>query len=70
MNNVPPSRYTRGFEVNPEYLDYLEKEVKKLDKIRSAIDVVNSWIKDETLGLYPSQIYLSAIKDIRRHINS
>jgi hypothetical protein len=58
--------------ITMDYIDYLEKEVKKttkrLEKVETSINLVGQWVKGETLGIYPSQIYLACIKDIRRHI--
>lgn len=59
-----PQKYVNE-QINPAYVDHLENQI---DSIRYAVNLVNSWIKDQTLGIYPSQLYLACLKDIRRFI--
>lgn len=59
-----PQKYI-GLSLNEEYVEYLEKKLKKLEGI---VEITNDWCEDQENGLTDGSICISAMKDIRRHL--
>jgi len=62
QHNIP-AKYTRGFNVNAEYLRYLED---KLYKITTRINKIDMKIVKKLRSKKPIDPYLHCLEDIRK----